>query len=75
MILAAGHAFNHSPGTGFVCDCGRRWNDIRGLGKAEVGQDRIAHVGSLTKYEAQSIEDARAKEDARIDAATMSVCA
>ena len=28
MILAAGHAFNHRPGTGFVrgCGCGR-WLD------------------------------------------------
>jgi hypothetical protein len=47
---AAGHTFVSG-----ICACGRRFVDIQYYGEAQVNQPNIAHSGSLTVSEAQSI--------------------
>lgn len=60
-MTIAGHTFEHG-----VCECRRRWADIRGATSADLDQVGIAHFGALTEKELGQIEMARAAEDVAI---------
>ena len=54
-MTIAGHSFNDTP-QGRVCSCGRRWVDIMGVTRADIGKPHIAHVGNLNEREALECE-------------------
>ena len=70
-MIIAGHAFNLAG----WCACGRRWTQIRNVGRECVGLEGIAHTGALNEAEASQIAAAREAEDARIADAMAGVAA
>lgn len=60
-MTIAGHTFVHG-----LCECGRRWADIRGATDADIDRSGIAHTGVLTARELAQIEEVRVAEDTAI---------
>ena len=54
MATIAGHTFVVLPHAR-VCECGRRWVDIAGVSKSDIGKTDIAHNGALTEAEYEQI--------------------
>jgi hypothetical protein len=57
-MTIAGHTFVEGI-DGRVCTCGRRWVDISGVTRADIGQMHIAHAGSLNQREFDEIVEER----------------
>lgn len=56
--MIAGHTFIDTM-HGRICECGRRWADIASVTRDDIGKPDIAHEGSLTENEYNSIIDER----------------
>jgi hypothetical protein len=55
----AGHVFTETPDRGRACSCGRRWVDIAGSTRDDIGRPDIAHYGALSEAEFAGIEAER----------------
>lgn len=55
MTTIAGHTFVDMM-HGRVCECGRRWDEISGATRADIGKPNIAHRGDLNESEYLEIE-------------------
>ena len=51
--MIAGHTFSLPGGR---CSCGRRFSDISGVTRADVGLYGLAHTGALTEFEYDQIQ-------------------
>jgi hypothetical protein len=60
-MTTAGHVFTEQI-EGTVCACGRRWVDISGVTRADIGQPHIAHVGTLNEREFEEIVAKRERD-------------